>query len=105
MRMILVNFNEVLQVDREQAEAMALDALAFIVENIPLRGRFLDLTGLNPDELRDRIMDPALHIAIIEFLLSHEPSLLEFTAARDIAPQLPAQAHAALTAHQSREWS
>jgi len=91
--------------DRDQAEAMALDALVFIIENIQLRGRFLDLTGLNPDELRDRIMDPALHVAIIEFLLAHEPSLIEFTAARNIGPQLPAQAHAALTAHQSREWS
>ena len=38
--------------------------------------RFLDLTGIETDELRRKANDPALLISVIAFLEAHEPDLL-----------------------------
>lgn len=38
--------------------------------------RFLDLTGLTPAQLRERIAAPELQLSVLEFLCAHEPDLL-----------------------------
>jgi hypothetical protein len=38
--------------------------------------RFLDLTGLTPEQLRSRIQTPELQSSVLEFLCAHEPDLL-----------------------------
>ena len=44
-------------------EALALDALAWIMEDDKRAVRFLDLTGLTPDGLRAGLADRATHRA------------------------------------------
>lgn len=93
------------KMNKDQAEAIALDALGYIIQNETQRARFLDLTGIAPSDLRAGLSDPAFLIAVIEFLLGHEPSLLEFCAAQEIDPLWPARAHGLLAGHQASEWS
>lgn len=38
--------------------------------------RFLDLTGLTPEQLRERIETRELQLSVLEFLSAHEPDLL-----------------------------
>ena len=49
--------------------------------------RLLALTGLTPDALRERLGDPNLHIAVLDFLCAHEPDLLAAAEALGIEPQ------------------
>ncbi len=90
--------------NKDQAEAIALDALGYIIQDAALRGRFLDLTGVDPSDLRGRLSDSSFLAAIIEFLLGDEACLLEFCSATEIDPQLPARAHTVLVGHTAAQW-
>jgi hypothetical protein len=48
--------------------------------------RFLDLTGLTPEQLRGQIETPALQASVIEFLCAHEPDLLAAAEALGVEP-------------------
>lgn len=56
--------------------ALALSALAVTLSDERRARRFLDLTGIETDELRARAAEPALLSALIRFLEAHEPDLL-----------------------------
>jgi hypothetical protein len=48
--------------------------------------RFLDLTGLTPEQLRGRIETPALQLSVLEFLCAHEPDLLAAAESLGVEP-------------------
>ena len=48
--------------------------------------RFLDLTGLTPEQMRGRIETPALQLSVLDFLCAHEPDLLGAAEALGIEP-------------------
>jgi hypothetical protein len=56
--------------------ALALAALAVTLGSERRARRFLDLTGIGTDELRNRAGDPALLAALLRFLEAHEPDLV-----------------------------
>jgi len=56
--------------------ALALTALAATLDEPKRARRFLDLTGIGTHDLRERAADPALLIALFDFLEAHEPDLL-----------------------------
>ena len=48
--------------------------------------RFLDLTGLTPEQLRARVETPALQLSVLEFLCAHEPDLIAAAESLGIEP-------------------
>jgi hypothetical protein len=58
------------------AEALALAALAATLTDERRAQRFLDLTGLEADELRARAGERSLLAATLAFLEAHEPDLI-----------------------------
>jgi hypothetical protein len=64
--------------------ALALSALAATLSDERRARRFLDLTGIETDELRERANDPALLVALIAFLEAHEPDLLSVSEAMGV---------------------
>jgi hypothetical protein len=60
--------------------SLALTALAATISDERRAHRFLDLTGIETEELRARADDPALLVALIAFLEAHEPDLLAVCA-------------------------
>ncbi len=84
-------------VDREQAEAIALSALAFLAEEPERLGRFLALTGMGPAELRAEAGTPQTLAAVLGHLLSDESLLLVFTGMKGVSPECIAPAHDLLT--------
>jgi hypothetical protein len=48
--------------------------------------RFLDLTGLTPEQLRERIETRELQLSVLEFLSAHEPDLLAAAEALGVEP-------------------
>ena len=74
------------------AETLALLALAHVVGDEALLPRFLALSGIASDELRDRAQDPALLGAVLDFLLAHEPDLVAFAEVQNLPPTAIAHA-------------
>ena len=66
--------------------AIALAALAATLGEERRARRFLDLTGIGTDELRNRATDPALLSALLRFLEAHEPDLLSVAEELGVKP-------------------
>jgi hypothetical protein len=73
-------------IDRETAETIAVQGLAFLAEEPARIQRFFLATGLDPSEIRARAGTPELLSAVLEHLAGDESLLLVFAASREIAP-------------------
>ena len=58
----------------------------WILADIPRAERFLALTGLTADDLRAALGDPAVLVAVLDFLSAHEPDLIAAAAALGTTP-------------------
>jgi len=67
--------------------ALGLAALAATLGDERRARRFLDLTGIGTDELRERACDPVLLAALLAFLEAHEPDLMDVAEAIGIEPK------------------
>lgn len=65
---------------------LALSALAATLSDERRSRRFLDLTGIETDELRAKADDTRLLVALIGFLEAHEPDLLAVAADIGVEP-------------------
>lgn len=54
----------------------ALAALGWVLSDDRRADRLMALTGLTPDDLRERLAEPALLAAVLRFLEAHEPDLV-----------------------------
>ena len=82
------------------AEAIALGAIAATLSDERRARRFLDLTGLDAAELRERALagDRGLLAATTSFLESHEPDLIAVADAIGSTPARLVAARAVLEA-------
>jgi hypothetical protein len=78
------------------AEALALAALAAMLSDARRAERFLSLTGLSPDGIRLRLQDQALLAACIGFLEGHEPDLVAVAEDIGTTPEMLLRAKADL---------
>ena len=69
------------------AEALALAALAATLTDERRAQRFLELTGLDADELRAQAGDRGLLAASLAFLEAHEPDLVDVAQAIGVKPE------------------
>jgi hypothetical protein len=70
------------------AEALALAALAATLTDERRARRFLDLTGLDANELRARAGERSLLAALLTFLEAHEPDLMAVAQDIGIKPEM-----------------
>lgn len=82
--------------NRQEAEALAVAALAFIAADRTLFDRFLALTGLEVQALRQAAATPGFLPGVLDFILAHEPTLLAFAADARADPTRVAAARQAL---------
>ena len=81
----------------DSAQSLAVSALTFIAADPDRLGRFLNLTGLGPDNLRTAAADPAFLGSVLEYLLADEALLVAFSADAGLKPEAVARAHDALS--------
>ncbi|MCR6498575.1 DUF3572 domain-containing protein [Shinella sp. CPCC 101442] len=81
----------------EAAEATAVAVLGWLAGEPELLSRFLALTGVTPSEVRNAVNDPGFLAGIVDFLMSHEPTLMAFCEATGIKPEAVVHAHAVLS--------
>lgn len=71
----------------QDAAALALRALAWSLSDDDRARRLLDLTGLDPADLRARADEPAVLASVLTFLEAHEPDLLACAEALEVRPE------------------
>ncbi len=76
----------------EDAETLALNALVWTLGDDDRAGRLLAVTGIDPAGLRERLRDPAVLGATLQFLLAHEADLVACADAIGATPQALAAA-------------
>jgi hypothetical protein len=72
------------RISSERAEILALEALAWLAGRPDDIDRFLAASGLCAADLRRAAGEPELLGSVFDFLLSHEPLLLEFCESASI---------------------
>ncbi|PZO75170.1 MAG: DUF3572 domain-containing protein [Mesorhizobium amorphae] len=80
------------RMDKESAEALAIKGLGFIAADPELLPRFLSITGIEAGQIRTAAREPGFLAGVLQFLLNHEPTLLQFAEAAGIAPQTVGEA-------------
>jgi len=81
---------------REAAEALAVEALSFIAADGKLLERFMGLSGLGAETLRQAAQSPGFLAGVLSFLLNHEPDLIAFCEQTGHQPESIARAFALL---------
>jgi hypothetical protein len=87
--------------ERNTAETLAILAFSFLLADDARRARFLDLTGVDPDDLRAAIARPEFQAAILDHVSADERILMAFADDAGIAPGDVEEARTALA---GRRW-
>ncbi|MEP9377732.1 DUF3572 domain-containing protein [Aquabacter sp. CN5-332] len=78
---------------REAAQAVAIQALTWLAQDMERVGGFLAQSGLGPGDLRARAAEPAFGAAVLGYLLSDESLLVAFADDAKLRPQDVVHAH------------
>ncbi|MFZ0850086.1 MAG: DUF3572 family protein [Hyphomicrobiaceae bacterium] len=90
------------RIDRETAETIAAQGLAFLAADAERLARFLALTGLQPADLAARVGTGEVLSAVLSYLAADESLLLTFAANSHVAPETIGPALALLDAADAR---
>lgn len=63
-----------------------MQALVFLAGDAELLSRFLALTGIEANQIRDAAREPGFLAGVLGFFLAHEPSLLKLSEGTGIDP-------------------
>lgn len=77
---------------REGAEEIAVAALGFVAADLALLGRFLSISGIEPEAIRLAAREPGFLAGVLQFIIAHEPTLIAFAQTAGIDPASVAQA-------------
>jgi Protein of unknown function (DUF3572) len=75
------------EVTREGAEMLAIQALGFLAEEPERLGRFLAVTGLEAQSLRDAAREPNFLLGVLDHLAGDEQLLTEFATQHELTPE------------------
>lgn len=81
----------------QDAEAIAIQALAFIAADPERLAAFLAHTGLGPETLREAAAEPEFLSHVLDHLAMDESALLAFAANEGLTPAAVAGARAVLS--------
>lgn len=90
-----------MKLDRQKKETssaneIAIDALTFLAADMERLGRFLALTGIDPQTIRLAAREPGFLAGVLDHVLGDENLLLAFAAEANVRPDAIAQARHAL---------
>lgn len=94
-----------MSMNRETAETLALDALAWLLADDGRAPAFLNATGADPAELGARLGDPAFLVGVLQVLLQDEGWVRAFCADTGRPPTAPMAALHALPGGAPVHWT
>ena len=84
------------------AKEIAAMALQYMADDAELLSRFMALTGLAPDDLRETSSQPGFLIAVLDFFLGFEPDLLKFAENNNLDPESVVTARSVLSSDEAQ---
>jgi hypothetical protein len=75
------------RVTPEEAENVALAAFSFITSDEERLGRFMAVSGLQPDTIRSAAVSPGFFGAILDYVASDEPLLIALAKELNTKPE------------------
>jgi hypothetical protein len=82
--------------ERERAETMSLNMIAFLMSDEERADGFFGTTGLSPDDLRAGVGQPSFLGGVMDYLLEREELLIAFCTDNNIDPMQPIRIRQAL---------
>ncbi|WP_108789172.1 DUF3572 family protein [Erythrobacter sp. Alg231-14] len=70
-----------------RAATLALAAIGWLLQDEDRAERYLDLTGLTPDSLRQGLDNPQILGSALDFLANYEPDLIRAAEALAVTPE------------------
>ena len=105
-RFNLENFTKrVAMSQQEQAETLALEALAWLAQEEDLLNVFLGSSGLSEADLRMKAGDPNLLAAVLDFVLMDDTWVIKFCDSNSMPYDRITQARAALPGGEQVHWT
>ena len=71
---------------RADAESLAIQAFGFVASDPELLPRFLAITGIEAQSIRQAAGEPGFLAGVLNFILAHEPTLMRFSEETGIPP-------------------
>jgi hypothetical protein len=90
---------------RDQAETVALEALAWLAGSDELLPVFLGASGVGAEELRTRAAEPDFLAALLDFVLLDDDWVLAFAQETGRPPEQVAAARVALPGGDGPHWT
>src|SRR5712691_1645824 len=81
---------------RAAAEALAVEALAFLAAEPEWLGRFLAMSGIGPEAIRAAAREPDFLAGVLDHIAGDERLLKDFAANANVKPEAVMRAAAAL---------
>jgi hypothetical protein len=72
--------------NKGDAEAIAISALSWLVQDQTQLRRFLDLSGIEASDIRAAAAEPGFFAGVLKFIAAHEPTLNAFSTAENLHP-------------------
>jgi len=81
---------------REAAQSLAITALSYLAAEPERLGRFLAVTGIGPERIRDAAREPGFLAGVLDHFSGDEQLLIAFAEHQGIKPEEIERARAAL---------
>jgi hypothetical protein len=88
---------------KDEAQDLAVAALAWLAEDEERLNVFLGLSGLGPQNLRAAAAEPGFLGAVLDHLAGNESWLITFAASRNIPPEAVTRARSLLNGRQAQD--
>lgn len=92
-------------IQREVAETIALQGLAWLAGNDELLPVFLGATGASESDVRENAADPTFLGAVLDFIMMDDAWVVEFCDTNGLAYDRPMIARAALPGGEQTHWT
>lgn len=79
------------------AASIGVAALGWIAADGEQINRFMSMTGIEAEAIREAAGEPGFLAGVLEFLLAHEPTLMRFSEENGLDPAQVSKAHSALS--------
>ena len=77
----------VMKLSHFASEAIALDALTFIVSSEEIAGRFIDVTGIDLSRIRDEATKPDFLRGVMQFIIESDELIVACATAVGVKPE------------------
>lgn len=88
----------------EQAEAVAVQMLGWIVAQPDLLSRFMAMTGVDPGSIRQAASEPGFLVGVTDFVMAHEPTLMAFCTENEMQVEHVVACHQRLAGPEAEAW-